>query len=526
VIFKNLFSKLDKVKAKILILNTLVALILLNLIANKLNWRLDLTANKIHSLSPATKNIIKNLDDIVTIEVFASEEIPEQLIPLKNNLFWFVQTYEKLGKGKIKVKFSDPSKDKKAQERAVQLGISPIEFSTLKRDKFEVTKGWLALVVSYGDKNEIISALQELPNLEYRLTAAIKKVTQEEEKTVAFTVGHQETSLEELKLVQKALEQHYRWEVTRLKGDDARFNEKVDVLIVNGPKEEFSKEEKILLDQYLQHQKGLLFLLDEYDVDRNLFSSPAKHDLEDLLTHYGIKPEKKMILSQSAALAGFRTEQGGIIVPYPYWIQIQPQGFNRQLPPTSSLGNLTLMWSSPLALEKDAQWLVKTPPASWEEEGTFNLDPTQKISPPSEDKQKEFILAAIQTTPQPSFFSQPDKKTQEKLNLKNWEKGGEKNIKLAVVGDSDFLKDIFVQNHQGNLQFLLNLVDFLAQEKDLISIRSKPVITRPLRPVGNNSKQIVKFGNLLTPVFLAAVTFLLVKISREKKLKKITENIS
>jgi len=525
VIFKKFLLplSLDKSRAKILIVNTLIIVILLNVIAANIDWRFDLTGNKIHSLSKSTKQILSGLDDIVTMEVFLSEQVPEQLIPIKNNLVWFIQNYEKSSSGNLKVKFLDPNKDPQALEKANQLGIPPMEFSTLKKDKFEVSRGYLALVVSYGDKNEIISALQDFPNLEYHLTSAVKKVSQEKLKTIAFSSGHGETDLSQISLAKQVLSQSYEWQATNFAEDEAKFNPEIDVLVVNSPKDEFGREEKIIIDQYLQQQKGVLVLVDQYNVDNNLYPLKTNHNLNDLLQHYGITLKEEMVLDQSAALAGFRTEQGGIIVPYPYWIKITPSGFNRQLTPASSLETLTLMWVSPLELEKEAQWLIKTSPNSWQQETVSNLAPNQRFTLPPKEEQKESFLAAIQTNPASSFFSEePNQEEKEKLQLSNWKKENSQGVKLAVIGDGDFIKDIFVQDHQGNLQFFLNVVDFLAQEKDLIAIRSKPIISRPIRSLSDQAKQIIKIANLLSPIILAAATFFLIKTKRDGQLKKKT----
>jgi len=520
---KNLLLSLDKSRAKILIINTLIIVILLNVIAANINFRFDLTGNKIHSLSKNTKQILGELDDIVTMEVFLSEQVPEQLIPIKNNLVWFIQNYEKSSSGNLKVKFLDPNKDPQALEKANQLGIPPMEFSTLKKDKFEVSRGYLALVVSYGDKNEIISALQDFPNLEYHLTSAVKKVSQEKLKTIAFSSGRGETDLSQVSLARQVLSQSYEWRATSFAEDEAKFNPEIDVLVINSPQDEFGREEKMIIDQYLQQQKGVLVLVDQYNVDNNLYPLKTNHNLGDLLQHYGIILKEEMVLDQSAALAGFRTEQGGIIVPYPYWIKITPSGFNRQLTPASSLETLTLMWASPLELEKEARWLIKTSPRSWQQETISSLAPNQELALPSEEKQKENFLAAIQTNPAPSFFSEePSQEEKEKLQLSNWKENNDQGVKLAVVNDGDFIKDIFVQDHQGNLQFFLNVVDFLAQEKDLIAIRSKPIISRPIQPLSDQAKQIVKIANFLSPIVLATVTFFLIKTKRDGRLKKKT----
>ena len=492
---------LDKARSRILIINCLIIVFLLNMLARMVNFRFDLTQNKIHSLSAATKRILKDLDDIVTIKIFMSEEIPEQLASIKTDLVWFIENYEKIGGGKVKTKSADPNKNAEAEKEVNNLGIPPIEFSTLKKDKFEVSRGYLSVVVSYGDKNEIVD-LQNLSNLEYNLTSAVKKVTQEKLKTVAISAG-EETETSEISFVNQLLEKSYEQKSFSL-GEETEFDPTIDVLVINAPKETVSQNAEKVIDQYLQNQRGVLFLLDQYSVDNSLTPGKVNHGLNNLLAYYGITFRDGLILDPSSALAAFRTSQGGIIVPYPYWVKITPDGLNSKLPPTASLQTLTLPWASALETDKGAEWLVKSSAKAWQETTITSLFPDQKLVPPK-GEEKEFVLAAVQTNPISSFF---EKDSENK-----------KEVRMAVVGDADFIKDNFVMEHEGNFQFFLNLIDFLAQEKDLIGIRSKPVINRPIRPLSDQEKQAVRVGNLALPLVLIVATYFLIKNRRDAHFK-------
>ena len=57
----------------------LFGLILLNLTARDIFKRFDLTDNKMFSLSPSSENIVKNLDDRLTIKVYFSDDLPNEL---------------------------------------------------------------------------------------------------------------------------------------------------------------------------------------------------------------------------------------------------------------------------------------------------------------------------------------------------------------------------------------------------------------------------------------------------------------
>ena len=62
-------------------------LVFLNLVAGKLSFvKIDLTQEKIHELSPGTEKILKELDDVVSVKFFLSENLPPKLLPLKDKL--------------------------------------------------------------------------------------------------------------------------------------------------------------------------------------------------------------------------------------------------------------------------------------------------------------------------------------------------------------------------------------------------------------------------------------------------------
>jgi ABC-type uncharacterized transport system involved in gliding motility auxiliary subunit len=75
------------------------------------------------------------------------------------------------------------------------------------------------------------------------------------------------------------------------------------------------------------------------------------------------------------------------------------------------------------------------------------------------------------------------------------------DARIIVVGDGDFIKDEYLIS-RGNLNFSANIVDYLADDAGLITIRSKNVSTPPLDQVSDGTKQTVKWGNLFLPPLL------------------------
>jgi ABC-type uncharacterized transport system involved in gliding motility auxiliary subunit len=69
------------------------------------------------------------------------------------------------------------------------------------------------------------------------------------------------------------------------------------------------------------------------------------------------------------------------------------------------------------------------------------------------------------------------------------------------VGDGDFMKDDFASS-RGNLTFFINIIDYLADDAGLITIRSKNVAQPPLDQISDGTKKLLKYGDLILPPLL------------------------
>jgi len=79
------------------------------------------------------------------------------------------------------------------------------------------------------------------------------------------------------------------------------------------------------------------------------------------------------------------------------------------------------------------------------------------------------------------------------------------DTKIAVIGDGDFIQDAYAGNNKDNLIFASNLIDWLADDIGLASIRSRETGAKPLDEVSEGTKSIVKYGNLLVPPILVVL---------------------
>jgi hypothetical protein len=195
------------------IIVVIVIAVLVNLTMLKLDIKVDITPNKIYSISDKSKDIIKNLKKDVTIYgLFDEGSIPNDV---SNSIGYqtykkaveILDQYKKLS-SKITVKYIDPDK-----EPAIMTELDPNGTKALQKGEFVFVCGKNITKVSTNDlqasyqNQEDEMLLTNFLTAEYSFTSSIKRVAAEKAPTVYFTEGHQEAQYDaQLKYIKQTLE--------------------------------------------------------------------------------------------------------------------------------------------------------------------------------------------------------------------------------------------------------------------------------------------------------------------------------
>ena len=70
---------------------------------------------------------------------------------------------------------------------------------------------------------------------------------------------------------------------------------------------------------------------------------------------------------------------------------------------------------------------------------------------------------------------------------------------MVLVSDSKFFADDAGMSIPENMVFVMNAVDYLAGEKELISLRSREITNRPLDEIEDATRSRWKWANVLLP---------------------------
>lgn len=170
-----------------------------NLWLQQVGWaRLDLTQGRIYSISGATRDYLKQLQEPLLIRGYFSAKTHPLLAPLVPQLRDLIMEYQIASKGRIRSEFIDPLEHPQLEEEAGQkYGIRPVPFQVADRYQASVVNSYFDVVIQYGDRHEVLG-FQELIEVksdgqmdldvklrdpEYEITRSIKKVLYEYQST-------------------------------------------------------------------------------------------------------------------------------------------------------------------------------------------------------------------------------------------------------------------------------------------------------------------------------------------------------
>jgi gliding-associated putative ABC transporter substrate-binding component GldG len=492
-------------------------IIALNFLIQPINIRFDLTKNKQYTLSPASKQILGNLKDQITVTAYFSDGLPPDVSKVKRDFQDLLVELSAISKGKMDFKFVSPDSDAIKQE-AANNGIQPLMINVREKDQVKQQQAFLGAVIKSGTDTELIPYVQPGASMEYDLVAAIKKLTLQNKPKLAFIQGHGEASFNELSQVIASLSQLYDIQQIDLRSQPLD-PDSVKVAVIVGSKTPFNAEELQQLDNYFLSGGSVVLAVNRMEIDmQSAMAIPSQTGLEYWLESKGIRIDTSLVLD---------VQCGSVTVPqYMGSLQVNTQVQFPYLP-------LAVTFADHPAV-KGMQQVLFPYVSPIDFRATL---PQTKFTPLvfSSDKSGRALA--------PVTLSVGDKKwTQADFPLENQILAGlfeqtntnGPSSKMIVFGDADFA----LSNEKGksvsdmNINLLVNSIDWLGDESGLINLRGKVVASKPIQAkylLEESSHQIelIKWGNVLLPVLLLLL-FGMYTFQRNKRLRnrRMIENFS
>ena len=482
----------------------LIGLTLLNLISRNKFYRIDLTENKIFSLSESSKNIVSDIDDLLTMKVYFSDNLPNELGNTRRYLQDILEEYSAVSDGNIRFVFHDPESNENLEEQARKDGIQPVQMQVVENDKLEIKRVYMGMVLLYEDKKETLPVIQTTTGLEYELTTKIKNLVATEKLSIGIvSLGSAEIVNDNLKL---QLGRHYT-----IKDVDMSqpIPEDISALLVNGTVDSVDENVLTQFDSFLSTGKGIFVAQNGVSTDiQTQQASIIESNIFTFLGKYGLNVEKNLAMDKRAGRVSVQQQMGmfrmNVPMEYPFLPIIQ--NFNENESVVSGLEALQVVFPSEISIDTSfsdlvagANELFTTSNRSGIMEAPFQIHPDPKVNPQIQMlNQKEIIVAAT-----------------SKLTS-----GGE----LMLVSDSKFLTDEGGGGSGENGIFILNAVDYLAGDQGLIALRSREITNRPLEELDDDTRIRWKWINILLPSLLVIGVGLL-HMRREKNRADILRQI-
>ena len=162
----------------------LVVVVMANVAGITLFFRADLTANKIYSISKASKEVVATLSEPLSIKVFFTKDLPPPYNNTERYLHDLFEEYAIYANKFFNYRFYDVSAEegeltaeaRENQKIANNYGIHSIQIQVIDKDQVKFQKAYMGLALIHGDLIEQIPTITSTEGLEYTLTTAIKKM--------------------------------------------------------------------------------------------------------------------------------------------------------------------------------------------------------------------------------------------------------------------------------------------------------------------------------------------------------------
>ena len=470
----------------ITLLLLLATIVLVNMLAQRYKFRLDLTADKRYTLSPATLELLHGLPETVTVTAYFTKDLPPELAVVRQDFKDLLVEYADRSSGKLVFEFEDPGSSDAIMATAVKEGVRPLLAQTRSKDRSENIQVLMGAVVRMSTFKAVIPALQKGPGMEWTLSSAIAQAGRFEKPLIGVLQGHHEPSLQALDELAVQLNAQYDVEATAIY-DSFPINERFTSLLIIDPKDSIPVQHLKRIDEYMAKGHGVILAYGA--VASDLAVSPEVH-MRDIgimpwLVEHGLQVGPGVVVDKQSGEVGV-TQSGmrsTISLQFPFYPMME--GFSDH-PVAHGLDLVMFQFASPITFVGDSTQLHYSPILSTGPKS--NVLPT----PLTIDLRKTWGDAEFPLGPQvvAAAVETPDSIPSRMVVFSNGN---------FCTGDQGGQQS---QLPKGNLDLMVNAVDWVTGNTHLLSIRGREKEYRPIIDPGETRRAALKWLNLLLPIAL------------------------
>ena len=501
----------------------LCGIVLTGLVSSKYFFRIDLTAEKRYTLSPETKQVLRQLDAPLYIDIFLDGDLPVQFRKFRKSIREMLDDFRTYSGSRIIYSFHDPNDAYDAQEREENFAILEewgVRRTTIFRTNNDGSQTqqniFPGAMFYYKDRHSSVNLLNantsihwemrlnaSFEMLEYELIKTIDKLNADSINHVAFIYGQGE--LNRAETFDLGMEFSNFYEVKRQVIDgNLDALDPYSAIIIAKPQDVFEEKDKFVIDRYIMRGGRVMWLIDGSYVNTDslynlsmTFALPVELNLDDMLFTYGVRVNQGVvqdIVSNEIAITLTDDSAQPTLAPWLYYPLVEP---SQNHPITRNLDFVWLRYPSyidtvGLNSEISKSVLLQTSPLSRIRglPAMINLNEVHQTPQRQNFNSPDLIAAVLLEGNFPSVY--------RNRNARNMfpdlqEQQAEKSVetKMIVVADGDIARNDVRNTPQGlapsnplgfdrltrltfaNKEFLVNSLNYLTDDAGLMHMRNR-----------------------------------------------------
>lgn len=532
-----------------------IIIIAFNLVNQNFYKRFDLTSDKRFTLSNTTKNVLSFINKPVYITVYLEGDFPNEFKRLQVETRQFLEELS-AENSNIKIHFENPDNQR---EELIKKGMMPSQLTIQEEGKLSEAIIFPWAEINFEEKTTLVSLLpnaiavsqeqqleKAIENLGYSFSNAIHIISKKKNKTIAIIVGNGE--LQDIFQYSYLSEVAKKYKLAKFTLDSVATNAAqtlqdlttFDLAIIAKPTEQFTENEKFVLDQFITNGGKTLWMIDNVQADQDslynggkMLAYPRDLNLTDLLFSYGIRINTSLIKDLYSAKIPLATGNIGN--------QPQFQNFDWFFHPlvngnpnhaiTKNVIPVRLQFANQIDTLKNniKKTVLLQSSILTKKVGTPTIIDLQSIAeePQEEDYKDGNQLFAVLL--EGSF------KSGYKNRIKPFEmllfKRNSIDNKMIVIADGDIGKnqvlkgkpfdlarDKWTNQEFGNKDFLLNSIDYLLDDVGLMQLRNKTIkIAQLNQQKAYKERAFWQFLNVILPLILLFTFGIIFNYLRKRK---------
>jgi ABC-2 type transport system permease protein len=485
-----------------------VALVSVHAMLTRAGARLDVTAERLHSLSDESMRLIREIpeDRPVFVQAFVSKDVPRPYVQTRENLLGFLREFDAVGGNRVHVVIHDTELySDEARDAREKFGIYPIDVPDVEGSRANVRKVFMGVAFTCGGAEDVITFFDRGLPTEYEIARSIRVVARAQRRTIGVVTtqvrlfgGLDFNTFQTSAPWPVVSELQKQYDVIQIDPQQP-IVDAVDALVVVMPSS-LSQEEMNHLEDRIAGGTPALLIDDPVPVF-DVGMSPSEEsgaNVNPFMRNRGPQPKPKGGINAFLGRFGILWNKQQIVWdrynPHPELASLppevifvgpgngSPESFNVTYPATIGLQELVFLFAGSISAASDSRFtlqpLVKTSVAS----GT--TDYSQVI-------QKSFLGMGLVPYQGPRYATSADYVVAAQVGGQSVQEGDTTRVNMIFIADLDFISDQFFEIRRrgyenldfDNVSFFLNCIDVLAGDESFIELRRRRVQHRTLTTV-------------------------------------------